>query len=106
MYENKEYPIKKENHDCKNIKNVYILKIEKNNRIYIARYENLQSLSKHFKPFAPGCIIKGDILKINNIETFNIKHVYVDKFDTISKRLFNYWKNNYNEIQKSLGINV
>ena len=106
LYDNKEYPIKKENHDCKNIKNVYILKIEKNNRIYIGRTENLQSLPKHFRPFAPGCIIKGNIVKINNIEIFNIKHVYVDKFDAISKKLFNYWKNNYDEIQKSLGINV
>lgn len=106
LYNNKEYLIKQENHDCKNIKNVYILKIEKNNRIYIARNENLQSLSKHFKPFAPGCIVKGNIIKINNKETFNIKHVYTDKFDTVSKKLFNYWKNNYNEIQKALGINV
>jgi hypothetical protein len=60
LYNNKEYPIKQENYDCKNIKNVYILKIEKNNRIYIARNENLQSLSKHFRPFAPGCIVKGN----------------------------------------------
>lgn len=102
--ENKEYKIYKDCYSCKGKQRVYFIMLDSKtkSRICWDRIENRQELSdKHYLPFAPGCCVKGSIIKHLGVEYFKINKVFINNSIPNSKEALKFYKDNYKEIQKN-----
>ena len=88
---------------------IFFLKLNKDSkRLCIVRNKNerLNYTNENYLPFAPGCIVYGNLL-LNPYGTtlFNIKKVIIEYDNEESKIAFNYWKTNYEEIERNRNKN-
>lgn len=99
---NKElYKIYPECYNCKDKGTIYSLQINNNRRLQYIRSENKQELShKVFLPFAPGCVIKGNLIKDKNNIYVKIKKVFIDNDIDLAKHEWQFYKINYEQIMQ------
>lgn len=98
------YKIYIDNYSCKNKEQVFSLQLDSKTktRICYLRIENRQALSnKCYLPFAPGCCVKGNIIKKGCNIYFDIKKVFINNEFDYAKEAFNFFKNNYEEIMNN-----
>lgn len=82
---------------------LYCINLYNNKRLCIIRDKKCITKidNKNYLPFAPGCIVKGDIIKDKNIEVFKIKTITTEYDNIEAKQAFMFWKNNYETIKKN-----
>ena len=102
-------PILKECYSTKGKDKIFSLKLQKNTkRLCIVRNkdERLIYNNENYLPFAPGCVVYGNLL-LNPYGTtlFNVKKVLIEYDNEESRNAFNYWKNNYKEIERNRNKN-
>lgn len=99
---NKFYNINSECYSCKGKDMIYAQGYDDKNRICIIRSPEKCIECNHnlYLPFAPGCIVSGDII-INNPLTakiFNIKEVWIDINNDDAHEALAFYKEHYKEI--------
>lgn len=99
---NKFYNINSECYSCKGKTMIYAQGYDDKNRICIIRSPEKCIECNHnlYLPFAPGCIVSGDII-INNPLTakiFNIKEVWIDINNDDAHEALAFYKEHYKEI--------
>ena len=99
---NKFYNINSECYSCKGKDMIYAQGYDDKNRICIIRNPEKCTECNHnlYLPFAPGCIVSGDII-INNPLTdkiFNIKKVWIDINNDDAHEALAFYKEHYKEI--------
>ena len=94
------YPIHLDCYSCKNKDRIYTRKLHNYRRIYIIRNVNEYNECNLnlFLPFAPGCIVSGDIVSNNNIKYFYIKKCWLDYDNDESHLAIEFYRNNYDTI--------
>lgn len=102
-------PILKDCYNTTKKDKIFSLKLNKDSkRLCIVRNKNerLNYTNENYLPFAPGCIVYGNLL-LNPYGTtlFNIKKVIIEYDNEESKIAFNYWKTNYEEIERNRNKN-
>lgn len=102
-------PILKDCYNTAKKDKIFSLKLNKDSkRLCIVRNKNerLNYTNENYLPFAPGCIVYGNLL-LNPYGTtlFNIKKVIIEYDNEESKIAFNYWKANYEEIERNRNKN-
>ena len=102
-------PILKDCYNTAKKDKIFSLKLNKDSkRLCIVRNKNerLNYINENYLPFAPGCIVYGNLL-LNPYGTtlFNIKKVIIEYDNEESKIAFNYWKTNYEEIERNRNKN-
>lgn len=102
-------PILKDCYNTTGKNKIFSLKLNKDSkRLCIVRNKNerLNYTNENYLPFAPGCIVYGNLL-LNPYGTtlFNIKKVIIEYDNKESKIAFNYWKTNYEEIERNINKN-
>lgn len=97
--EGKLYKIHKDNYSCKGKDKVYH-QCQLNNRVcYIRTKDNLVECSKHWLPFAPGCIVFGNIVRIGFTEYFDIKKIWTDPDNSAAHDAIDFYNKHLNEIK-------
>lgn len=98
------YDILPECYSCKGHKNLYLQNNNERQRIlYIRRDKlNTDTITKHWLPFAPGCMVKGNIVQNNNTKRtyFKIKKVYIDLTNNTAHEAIEFYRNNIETISK------
>lgn len=102
-------PILKDCYNTVGKNKIFSLKLNKDSkRLCIVRNKNerLNYTNENYLPFAPGCIVYGNLL-LNPYGTtlFNIKKVIIEYDNEESKIALNYWKTNYEEIERNRNKN-
>lgn len=102
-------PILKDCYNTVGKDKIFSLKLNKDSkRLCIVRNKNerLNYTNENYLPFAPGCIVYGNLL-LNPYGTtlFNIKKVIIEYDNEESKIALNYWKTNYEEIERNRNKN-
>lgn len=87
-------------------KNVYH-KLYNGRLLYIRLDTNKKLNEVYWCPFAPGCIVNGNIVKdkIGKLY-FKIKDVHIDILDEVSNEAFRFYIDNINEINKNMSIKI
>lgn len=102
-------PILKDCYNTAKKDKIFSLKLNKDSkRLCIVRNKNerLNYTNENYLPFAPGCVVYGNLL-LNPYGTtlFNIKKVIIEWDNEESRIAFNYWKTNYEEIERNRNKN-
>lgn len=85
---------------------LYSRELLDNKRLCVIK--NKKSLStfktNKYLPFAPGCIVEGNIIKDNKTNTlfFDIKKIKTEYENKEAKEAFLFWKNNYDKIKNNI----
>lgn len=100
--DNKCYNINSECYSCKGKNIIYAQGVNDKRRICIIRNsgEYLECNHNLYLPFAPGCIVSGDII-INHPLTakiFNIKKIWIDLDNDVAHEALAFYKEHYKEI--------
>jgi hypothetical protein len=102
----KYYTINIDNYNCKTADPVYSINPTVDAKrliIYRSRCSKDTDLSYGYLPFAPGSLVKGNIVTRDGYfgYIFNIKKVYREKGNAIATEAYNFWINNWDTINKS-----
>lgn len=97
---NYSYNIHPDCYSCKGKEKIYSRKLENNKRICIIRnkHEYYDCNINHYLPFAPGCIVIGDIVTVGFTTYFYINKCYVDFNNDDAHNALMYYRQNYNDI--------
>lgn len=103
-----KYHITKESYSCKNKNNIYHQLCGNNSRICYIRYvdKKYECNSKLWLPFAPGCIVKGNIIQGQFEKLFAIKKVWIDPDNIDAHNAFQFFKENYDIISEQIKKNL
>ena len=96
-------PILKDCYNTAKKDKIFSLKLNKDSkRLCIVRNKNerLNYTNENYLPFAPGCIVYGNLL-LNPYGTT----LFIEYDNEESKIAFNYWKTNYEEIERNRNKN-
>lgn len=101
------YSIMSKNFSCKGVSKVYRQLLDKNKQrvLYVRLDDNKCELGHNlYLPFAPGCIVIGNILehRLTKTRVFNIKKVLIDYDDIESQKAIKFYRDNYDIIQEKL----
>lgn len=97
-------PITRESYSCKNKNAIYHQLCGNNSRICYIRYKDkkYECNGKLWLPFAPGCIVKGNIVESEFGNKFDIKNTWIDPDNIDAHNAFKFFKDNYEQISKVL----
>lgn len=106
---NSVVPILKECYNTVGKDKIFSMKLQDDiNKLCIVRNKNERLIynNKEYLPFAPGCVVYGNLL-LNPYGTtlFNIKKVILEYDNEESRIAFKYWKDNYKRIEKNRNNN-
>lgn len=87
-------------YSCKGKEKIYALKLDDNRRCCIIRNidECFECNSNLYLPFAPGCVVSGDIVINGFTKQFYIKKCWVELENDDAHTALVYYRNNYNTI--------
>lgn len=105
VYNDKSYKINPINYSCKGFITIYNRFLDENNhRIRIIRVNDSVKAHHPYLPFAPGCVVKGNITVLNDLAeiVFDIKKCYIDKEDATANYYLKHFKDNYNIIKDKI----
>ncbi len=99
---NRYYNINSECYSCKGKNMIYAQGYDDKHRVCIIRSPGEYTECNHnlYLPFAPGCIVSGDIIKQNGTKVFLIKKVWTDLLDNDSHEALNFYREHYKEINQ------
>lgn len=104
---NHRYNIHPDCYSCKDKEKIYSRKLDNNRRVCIIRNSNeyYNCNINCYLPFAPGCIVIGNIVAIGFATYFYINKCYVDFNNDDSHDALMYYRQNYNEIINNIRNN-
>lgn len=107
-YEELSYNLTKESFDCKNREVLYYKNILEGNRLRIIKLQKYDKTSLNaYLPFAPGVIVKGNLVKVNQDIEFDLKETinFDENFKDESKKAFIYYRDIvYPELQRQTDV--
>lgn len=98
------YEIHPDCYSCKGKDRIYLRKLDDNRRICIIRNADAYSDCNRncYLPFAPGCIVSGDIVVKGFTKQFYIRKCWIELDNDDAHAALVYYRKNYNTIQSVL----
>lgn len=95
-----DYKIHADCYSCKGKDRIYTRELDNNRRCCIIRSINDygECNPNYYLPFAPGCVVSGDIVIIGFIKYFYIKKCWVELYNNNAHDALAYYRENYDTI--------
>lgn len=96
------YEIHKDCYSCKGKDKIYTRHLDNNHRVCVIRNPDCRTECNTdcYLPFAPGCVVSGDIVINGFVKQFYIKKCWTELENNDAISALNYYKENYNVIIK------